>query len=83
MRNLLVASAFVLALTGSALADPHHRHHRGHGHGWVPWVAGGAALGIIGGAVIANQPQRCWTERREVWDRFNRFIGYQDVRVCR
>lgn len=82
MRNLLVASAMILAMTGSAFADPHHRGHGHRGGNVLPWVAGGAALGIIGGAIIANQPRRCRIERREVWDRFNRFVGYEDVRVC-
>ena len=87
MRNLIVVSTIALAaLTTVAEArDRHHRgHHRGHYHhhrgGHVlPWIAGGAALGILGGAYYYNS---CRWERRPVYNRWGDFVGYRDVRTC-
>ena len=61
----------------------HHNHHNHHNHSRsAPWIAGGIALGVLGiGAYIASR--NCWYEKREVWNRFDRFIGYDYVRVCR
>ena len=87
MRNTILISAIVLSMTGGALADPYHDNHyrnqnynRHHGSNILPWIAGGAALGIAG-AIIATQP-RCWYQREESFDRYGNFIGYHDVRYC-
>lgn len=59
----------------------HYHHHHNHSRS-APWIAGGIALGILGvGAYLGSR--NCWYEKREVWNRFDRFIGYENVRVCR
>ena len=73
MRKLLLIAATVLMVT-PAMAD--YRNHRynpppqRHHHNVAPWVAGGLALGLLGGAYYYNN-RRCWDE--PVTDRF----GYQ------
>jgi len=60
---------------------PHHKYHHHNHSRSAPWIAGGIALGVLGiGAYIASR--NCWYEKREVWNRFDRFIGYDYVRVC-
>lgn len=59
----------------------HYHHHHNHSRS-APWIAGGIALGVLGvGAYLGSR--NCWYEKREVWNRFDRFIGYENVRVCR
>ncbi len=54
---------------------------------------GGAAAGLVGAAIIANNYARpayaapvyggdCWTERRAVHNSWGEFVGYRPQRVC-
>ena len=75
MRKLLLIAATVLMVT-PAMADQRHRRYnpppQRHHHNVAPWVAGGLALGLLGGAYYYNNYNRqCWDE--PVTDRF----GYQ------
>lgn len=85
MRKLLTI-AITIAMITPAFADYRHRrytppaqHH--HHRNVMPWIAGGLALGVLGGAYYYNQRQ-CWDE--QVVDRygypvFDRY-GYPVVR---
>jgi hypothetical protein len=75
MRKLLLIAATVLMVT-PAMADQRYRRYnpppQRHHHNVAPWVAGGLALGLLGGAYYYNNYGRqCWDE--PVTDRF----GYQ------
>ena len=66
MRKLLLIAATVLMVT-PALADQRHRRYnpppQRHHHNVAPWVAGGLALGLLGGAYYYNNYGRqCWDE---------------------
>jgi hypothetical protein len=84
MRKLLIVVS-MLAMSSSAFAgDWHHRRapppplrpYAGGHHNILPWVAGGLALGALGGAYYYNRPRpECWEELvgydrrgREVWE---------------
>jgi hypothetical protein len=74
MRSILIAIS-VLAMTGSALADPVYRHRtpprHHHQHNVMPWVAGAIGLGVLG-ALTYDQWGRP-VRRRECWDEY---VGY-------
>lgn len=84
MRKLLIVVS-LLAMTSATSAQNYHHNRRapqplprpytgGH-HNVLPWVAGGLALGALGGAYYYNRRQReCYDELvgydrrgREVW----------------
>lgn len=88
----LLSAVFLIAFTVSgALAQ--HRGHGGHYYGghhrgggnWAPYIIGGAALGIIGGAIIADQYYRRPLCREvlvdRVWDGYRVVPVYETV--CR
>ena len=60
---------------------PPVRYHQ-HRSNVLPWVAGGAALGILGAGAYYYNQNYCRWERREVFDQWGNFRGYRDVRVC-
>lgn len=63
-------------------APPVRQYHRPQ-RNWVPYAVGGLALGALGaGAYYYNNPT-CWIETQDVYDRRGRYIGTQDVKVCR
>lgn len=83
MRKLIVVASLLIMATPAPAQ--HHRRHApypqprpyAHGHRNVlPWVAGGLALGALGGTYYYNRPRReCWDELvgydrrgREVWE---------------
>lgn len=53
---------------------------------------GGAAAGLLGAAIIANQAYAapvyaepapaCWLEKRAIYNRYGDFVGYRRIRVC-
>lgn len=65
------------------VAPPAHHHRSYNRNGWVgPAIVGGLALGI-GSAIIYDRYRRsCWIEEQDVVDRYGRYLGTQDVRVC-
>lgn len=62
-------------------AAPPVRHYQ-HRNNVLPWIAGGAALGILGAGAYYYNQNYCRWERREVFDQWGNFRGYRDVRVC-
>ena len=82
MRGLLIIVS-LLAMTSTAVADGHRRNryiptppprpYTGGNHNILPWVAGGLALGALGGAYYYNR-RNCYDDLigydrrgREVW----------------
>jgi hypothetical protein len=84
MRKLLIVVS-LLAMTSTAVADGYHKHrpipmppprpYTGGNHNILPWVAGGLALGVLGGAYYYNRNRICYDELigydryrgREMW----------------
>jgi hypothetical protein len=65
-------------------APPVQHHHRSYNRNrWVgPAIVGGLALGL-GGAIVYDRYRRsCWIEEQDVVDRYGRYLGTEDVRVC-
>ena len=71
MKKILIAGLVVLTTAGTAFAQ--HRghgggHYVGHYHGHrggnniLPWIAGAAALGVIGAIWYDQYGRRCWRE---------------------
>lgn len=67
-------------------AAPPIRHHNNHRHAsrnWAPYIAGGLALGALGGYYYNNQQQiRCWIETQDMFTRRGQYLGTQEIRVC-
>ena len=60
-----------------------HHHHRRASRNWAPYVAGGLALGALGGYYYNNQQQiHCWIEAQDMFNSRGRYLGTQEVRVC-
>lgn len=64
---------------------PHHHYNNHRRHNWVPYAAGALALGALGtGAYYYNYNRpHCWIETQDLFDRRGRYLGTQDVKVCR
>jgi hypothetical protein len=60
-----------------------NHHHRRTSRNWAPYIAGGLALGALGGFYYNNQQQtRCWIETQDMFTRRGQYLGTQQVRVC-
>jgi hypothetical protein len=60
-----------------------NHHHRRASRNWAPYVAGGLALGALGGYYYNNQQQiRCWIEAQDMFNSRGRYLGTQEVKVC-
>lgn len=56
----------------------HHHHYHQRNHRWVPYVAGGLALGAIGAGVYTY----CRIERHPVYDQWGNYAGSRKLRIC-
>jgi hypothetical protein len=87
MKKYLIAVTMLVTLVGPASAydrrhhqNPparkHHHHHQRHNN-IAPWIAGGLALGALGGLYYYNN-RRCWDEPlvdrfgHQVYDQYGR-----------
>jgi len=97
MRHTLTKFTLAAAL-GAALAAPAAPAYADSAGAAIGAGFGGLALGtILGGALSRPQPQtvyverprrvyevedRCWFEKRRVYDEDGYFVGYRRRRVC-
>jgi len=59
---------------------PHYAPNRGS---WVgPAIIGGLALGLGSALVYDRYRPHCWVEEQDIVDRYGRYLGTRDVRVC-
>ena len=97
MRKILGIVVIAASMLTVTVAEAQHRrnNHGGHGgynnhggHGGyggrniMPWILGGAAVGILGAGMYYHNNRRCWIENREIFDRWGYFRGYHGVQVC-
>lgn len=93
MKNIALFVAALTLFVSTAHADyynrryEHHHHHYNRGSGVAPFV-GGAIVGGVLGAIIAQPPHyyappvNCWYERQMIWDPYLADYVFRRVRVC-
>jgi hypothetical protein len=81
MKKLMMTTAVLAMLTGSALADGRHRGYQGHGgRGWAAPLVGGLIVGgIIGGGYYYNRGWYTECRLEPVYDRWGNIIADQQV----
>ena len=84
MKKIVSIFAIVGSMLYSASANAQHYHRNSYYHRPIaPYVAGGAALGILGGAIIADEYYRPYCHRVLVEQQWNgyRWVPYYE-KVC-
>jgi uncharacterized membrane protein YfcA len=82
-KFVAIALAAATMIVTSSVAEAQHYRRAHRGGSVVPWIAGGAALGILGAGIAGSYYYNsCYWERRPVYNRWGDFVGYRDVRVC-
>jgi hypothetical protein len=89
MRKFTIAMLALVTVSATVVpANAQYRRYQQryspHRHGsWVgPAIVGGLALGIGGALVYDRYRRHCWIESQDVVDRYGRYLGTEDVRVC-
>jgi len=78
MLTLITVAATVIPANAQYRRYPPHRSG-----GWVgPAIIGGLALGLGSALVYDRYRRHCWVEEQDVVDRYGRYLGTRDVRVC-
>jgi hypothetical protein len=97
MKKIALFLAAMTMLSTSANADyyqrrDYHHHHHRHHNNVAPFV-GGAIVGGVLGAIVAQPryyappsyyapPPHCWYERQTVWDPYFGDYVTRRVRIC-
>ena len=85
MRKFTIAMLALGTVAATCIpANAQYRRYLQHrGGGWVgPAIVGGLALGIGSALVYDRYRPHCWVEEQDVVDRYGRYLGTRDVRVC-
>ena len=78
MLALITVAATIVPANAQYRLYPPHRSG-----GWVgPAIVGGLALGIGSALVYDRYRPHCWVEEQDIVDRYGRYLGTRDVRVC-
>jgi len=78
MLALITVAATIVPANAQYRLYPPHRSG-----GWGgPAIIGGLALGLGSALVYDRYRPHCWVEEQDIVDRYGRYLGTRDVRVC-
>jgi hypothetical protein len=84
MHKFTIAMLALITVAATIVpANAQYRRYPQHRGGWLgPAIVGGLALGIGSALVYDRYRPHCWVEEQDVVDRYGRYLGTRDVRVC-
>lgn len=85
MRKFTIAMLALITVAATIVpANAQYRRYPQHrGGGWVgPAIVGGLALGIGSALVYDRYRPHCWIEEQDVVDRYGRYLGTKNLRLC-